>query len=174
MIVAMAGLPASGKSAIAHRLANELSAIILDKDAIRAALFPPSEVEYSTRQDDFCMYVMMGVAEYILRKDPAKHVVLDGRTFSRRYQLEEWKELASGLGVPIAAIECVCADETARQRLAQDVAEGRHVAANRTYEMYLWVKERSEPIPDPKLVIDTDQSLESCVRSAVQYIQNRG
>ena len=174
MIVAMAGLPASGKSAIARRLANELSAIVLDKDAIRAALFPPSEIEYSTRQDDFCMHVMMEVAEYILRKDPAKHVVLDGRTFSRRYQLEEWKRMASGLGVPILVIECVCADETARRRLTRDYAEGRHVAANRTYEMYLSVKARFEPIPDPKVVLDTDQSLDNCVGLAMQYIQSWG
>jgi adenylylsulfate kinase len=82
----MAGLPALGKSAIAHHLASELPGIVLDKDAIRAALFLPSEIEYSTRQDDFCMHVMMQVAKHILCKDPAKHVVLDGRTFSRRYQ----------------------------------------------------------------------------------------
>jgi adenylylsulfate kinase len=170
MIVALAGLPATGKSAIARRLATELPAIVLDKDTIRAALFPPSEIEYSAQQDDFCMQVMKQVARYILHKDPAKHIVLDGRTFSRRYQLAEWRALARELDVPVKVIECVCADDIAKQRLARDVAEGRHVAKNRTYEMYLSVKARFEPIRQPKLVLDTGQDLETCVRQAVRYV----
>jgi adenylylsulfate kinase len=174
MIVAMAGLPATGKSAIACCLADELPAVILDKDAIRAALFPPSEIEYSLRQDDFCMRVMMSVAEYVLSRDREKHIILDGRTFSRHYQLEEWKGLADELDVSLEVIECICADETARRRLARDVAEGRHVATNRTYEMYLSVKARFEPILAPKLVVDTDQCLEKCVILALQYLRERG
>jgi adenylylsulfate kinase len=173
MIVAMAGLPATGKSALACCLADELPAVVLDKDAIRAALFPPSEIEYSLRQDDFCLGVMMSVAEYILRKDPGKHIILDGRTFSRRYQLEEWKKLADELGVPFAVIECTCAEQTAKRRLTRDIAQGRHVATNRTYEMYLSVKARFEPIPAPKLVVDTDQDLERCISLALQYLRDR-
>jgi predicted kinase len=173
MIVAMAGLPATGKSAIARCLAGELRALVLDKDIVRAALFPPTEIEYSTRQDDFCMHVMMQVAKYVLGRDPARHIVLDGRTFSRRYQLEEWKALASRLGVTLKVIECVCAEETAKRRLARDVTEGRHVAANRTYGMYLSVKSRFEPIPPPKLVLDTDHRLAQCVRLALDYVREQ-
>lgn len=173
MIVAMAGLPATGKSAIARCLATELPAIVLDKDTIRAALFPPAEIEYSTRQDDFCMHVMMQVAEYVLDRDPSRHIALDGRTFSRNYQLEAWRQLAARRGVPFKVVECVCRKETARRRLEQDVAESRHVAANRTYEMYLAVRSRFEPIPFPKLVVDTDQCLEKCMQLALGYVRER-
>jgi len=174
MIVAMAGLPATGKSALACCLADELPAIVLDKDIVRAALFPPSEIEFSLRQDDFCMGVMMSVAKYILGRDRAKHVILDGRTFSRRYQLEDWRRLADELSVSFAVIECTCADQTAKRRLTRDIAQGRHVATNRTYEMYLAVKAQFEPIPAPKLVVDTDQDLERCVSLALQYLRDRG
>jgi predicted kinase len=40
MLIAMAGLPASGKSTIAARLAKELGGVILSKDQVQAVLFP--------------------------------------------------------------------------------------------------------------------------------------
>ncbi len=46
----LAGLPGTGKSALAQRLAGALSAIVLDKDAVGAALFPQQEIEYSTNE----------------------------------------------------------------------------------------------------------------------------
>lgn len=171
MIVVMAGLPGSGKSALAARIAVSLPARVLDKDTIRAALFPPDEIEYSSAQDDFCMHVMMDVAAFVLRRDPARHIIVDGRTFSRGYQLACWRSLAAELGVPIKVIECVISDETARARLERDVSEGRHVAANRDYAMYLAVKARAEPVQGPKLVIDTEQELDACTCQALAYLQ---
>ena len=171
MIVAMAGLPGTGKSTIAQRLAQLLPAILLDKDRIRAALFPPSEIEYSLQQDDFCMEVMVRVAEYVVRRDPAKLVIVDGRTFSRRYQLALWMERAADLGVPVKIVECVCPDDTVRERLERDTAEGRHPATNRDYAMYLSVKARFEPIEYPKLIVYTNDDLECCVQRALRYVR---
>jgi adenylylsulfate kinase len=171
----MAGLPGTGKSTMAHLLADSLRAdgaavTILDKDTVRAALFGPSEIEYSTQQDDFCVDVMLQAAEYILGKDPHRHVILDGRTFSRRYQVDVVRAFARKLHVPGAWIECVCSDETVRQRLERDVAEGQHPAANRTYEMYLSVKARAEPIEGPKLVVSTEDDLERRVQCCLEYV----
>jgi predicted kinase len=178
MLIAMAGLPGTGKSTLARRLAERLSeqgmpAVILDKDVVRAALFPPAEVEYSTRQDDFCVGLMLQTAEYILRKGADRHVLLDGRSFSQRYQVDAVRAFARQLGTPCAFIECVCSDETVRQRLERDVAEGRHPAANRTYEMYLAVKAGAEPVSEPKLVVSTEESPEQHVRRCLEYIQSQ-
>ena len=65
MIVAMAGLPASGKSTVARLLATRLPAVLLDKDAVRGALFPSAEIDYSTAQDDLCVDVMLQVAGHL-------------------------------------------------------------------------------------------------------------
>lgn len=170
-LIAMAGLPGTGKSAIAQRLAQALPGLILDKDTIRAALFPPSEIEYSTCQDDLCMQIMFQVARYILGKDPGKHVIFDGRTFSRRYQVDAFKGLALEIDVPFRIIECTCSDRVVRQRLERDIAEGHHPAANRDYTMYLSVKARFEPIAGPKLVVNTEEDLECCVRRCLDYVR---
>jgi adenylylsulfate kinase len=144
---------------------------ILDKDVIRAALFSPAEIEYSTKQDDFCVDVMLQAAEFLLRKDPRKHTILDGRTFSQRYQVDVVRAFACRLGVPYALIECVCSDETVQQRLGCDVSQGRHLATNRNYDMYLAVKARAEPIEGPKLVVSTEDDLELCVQHCLEYVR---
>ena len=68
MIVIMAGLPGTGKSTLARALAQRLPGAVLDKDAIRAALFQPAYVEYSPAQDDFCQEIMLQTAAYLLAK----------------------------------------------------------------------------------------------------------
>ena len=146
MLIALAGLLGTGKSSFGRALARELPGIILGKDPIRAALFPPEEIEYSTEQDDFCLSIMLAVADYLLRKDPRKVIILDGRPFARRYQRAEVRAFAERRATPLAMIECVCADATAQRRLEGDVGAARHVARNRDYALYRALKARFEPI----------------------------
>ena len=164
MLILMAGLPGTGKSTLSRAFASELGGTVLDKDEIRAALFPAADIEYSTEQDDFCMAVMLKVAGYIFRKDSKRNVFLDGRTFSRAYQLKRATGYAEALGQAWRILECVCSEESARRRIEQD---GEHVAANRTFALYLEVKARFEEIALPKTVIDTDRPLEECVQTAM-------
>ncbi len=159
----MAGLPGTGKSTLSRALAAQLGGTVLDKDEIRAALFPPSDIEYTIEQGDFCMGIMLKVAGYLFRKDPSRRIFLDGRTFSRTYQLDRATGFAEALSQPWRILECVCSQETARRRLADDPA---HPAANRDFELYLKVKARFEEISLPKTVIDTDQPLALCVQIA--------
>lgn len=170
MLIMLAGLPGTGKSAIAHELARLLPAVVLDKDQIRAALFPAERISYTSAQDDFCLHVMLQTATQLLQQKPQEPVILDGRTFSRRYQVELLEQHASQLEVPLVIIECVCSDETARERLTRDVAEGRHVARNRNYELYQAIKARFEPIREPKIVVNTDQPLQNLVQAVLAGI----
>ena len=170
MLILMAGLPGTGKSTLSCALADELGGTVLDKDKIRAAVFPAADIEYSTEQDDFCMAVMLKVAGYIFRKDPNRTVFIDGRTFSRTYQLKRATGYAEALGQAWRILECVCSEESARRRIEQD---SEHVAANRTFELYLEVKARFEEIALPKTVVDTDRPLEQSVRAAIAALAAR-
>jgi len=164
MFVLMAGLPASGKSTLCGELALLTSGVVFSKDEIRAALFPPADIEYSTEQDDFCMKLMLETAVYILKKDPRRFVFLDGRPFSRCYQIEQVIATAVELNQPWRILECVCSDETSRKRLNQQA--GTHPAENRDYQLYVRVKAGFEEITLPKTVIHTDQPLEACLALA--------
>ena len=172
MLVIMAGLPASGKSTLARALANCVSGAVLDKDVIRAALFSAEDIEYSAVQDDFVMDLMLQAAQYLLDKDAGRVVFLDGRTFSYSYQRQRAMDFADAMGTPWRIIECVCADAIARRRLAEDERTGRHLAANRTVHLYESVRSIFEPIPEPKIVIDTGEPLGTCVRAGLTGIKD--
>src|SRR6266496_4390559 len=151
ILIAMAGLPGTGKSTLAQQMAHALSGTVVDKDTIRAVLFPP--------------------AGYILRKDPHQHVILDGRTFSHRYQVEAVKDVAARLKTHLKIIECICSDEVARQRLrGVGTAEIKHLAGNRDYALYLAIKARFEEIDEPKLLVNTEDEPQHCLEQCLSYI----
>jgi adenylylsulfate kinase len=170
MIVIMAGLPGTGKSVLCRALAKQVGGVVLDKDIVRAALFPPERIEYSAEQDDFCQSLLIAAAGYLQARDPHAVIFFDGRAFSRRYQIEAVIKSAQKLGSPWRIIECTCCEASARQRLERDQAAGHHPAANRSVDLYQRLKAAFQPIPLPKLVVDTDQPLDDCVAQAGEFI----
>ena len=167
MIVLMAGLPGTGKSTLARELAARTSGRVLSKDEIRHAIFGPEEIEYSSRQDDYCLQIMLETVGYLLPQNRDRLIFLDGRPFSRRYQIENVLAAAAALQQPWRILECICSEETARRRLAADTEGGEHPAGNRDYQLYLEVKSRFEAISHPKTIIDTELPLETCVQAAL-------
>ena len=107
----MAGLPATGKSAVATALQTALGAVVLNKDAVRSVLFPAPVLDYSTAQDDVCMKAIYKATAVILRKLPRQAVIIDGRTFLRSYQIHDVLALADSLKITPNIIECVCEDD---------------------------------------------------------------
>ena len=169
MVVLMAGLPGTGKTTLARELAQRTQGALLGKDEIRAALFSPEDIEYSVPQDDFVMEVMIDAARFLLQDSPTRKIFLDGRTFSRRYQIDRVIEFARELAQPFAIIECVCSDESARRRLDLK-PDLTHPAHNRTFALYLEVKAHFEAITYPKRTISTDQPPEQCVAQGLAAV----
>jgi predicted kinase len=170
MIVLMAGLPGTGKTTLACELARNTNGRVLSKDEFRHSLFTPEEIEYSSRQDDFVLQIMLQTAGYLLDRDPERRIFLDGKPFSRRYQIENVIATADSLHQPWRILECVCSDEIARQRLESDAGSGAHPAGNRDFQLYLEVKARFEAISFPKIMIDTGGSLEHCVHRGMENL----
>jgi predicted kinase len=171
MIVAMAGLPGTGKSTLAAILAEKLPAIMLNKDMIRAALFPSNEIEYSSRQDDFVVNIMLLVADYYLQKDAARHIILDGRTFSKKQQVDALVSFCQNKKYELRVIYCTCSDEIARARLEHDADRGEHLAADRDFNLYLRIKAQSDSLQVPHLLVDTGEPLEQCTLRSLKYLR---
>ena len=176
----MAGLPGTGKSVLAGALAQALPGLVLDKDQARLTLFPPGAIAYSSQQDDLVVHILLLLAAYYLDQDPQRWLILDGRPFTRQYQVQQVLDFASstagrlglyaGREIPLRFIECVCPEAVARQRLERSACRGAHPAANRDYALYRQMKTSAEPIQVPHLVVDTVEDLSVCLRQCLGYL----
>jgi len=183
-LIVMAGLPGTGKSSLAKGIAQALShhayhkdwshtisrPIILNKDEIRSALFPPELIEYSTTQDDFCMNILLSVVTYLLQKDPQRPVLLDGRTFTRDYQVQTVEKHMQSVDAHLYWIYCTCDAKTAQQRLLRDAQHGSHPAVNRTPDLYEKIAMTAEPLTATHLLVNTEQSLDTCIDISLKYL----
>lgn len=166
----MAGLPGSGKSTVARAVAKRVGGVVLDKDLFRASIFPRKLIEYSTEQDDFVVDLILGVAGYLLRRQSETIVFLDGRPFSKKYQIDAVVAFAKRVGTPWRIVECVCPEKVALKRLK---ADGKHVAGNRNAKLYHEVKGGFQEIRRKKLALHTENKLSAYVIAVERYLKDR-
>jgi len=172
LLLAMAGLPGTGKSTLAAALAKRLHALVLNKDEIRARLFPREAIGYSRGQDDHCMDVLFLMTEQVLKTNPEQTIIIDGRTFSRSYQVEQLLLRAEAANFRPVIIECVCDDAIAEQRLDSAQRTGAHPAGNRTSALYADLKKQADPIVMEHLVVDTgSEPVEASVERCLSYMK---
>ncbi|MBX6358689.1 AAA family ATPase [Pseudacidobacterium ailaaui] len=167
--VLLAGLPATGKSTLAHRLAEQLEqAVILDKDRVRQALFPGPMTDYSDEQNSISMKAILEAAQYLTRQRLARYIFFDGRTFSRFKHIEEVCMAAEAVGARWRILHLFCTDQVATRRLHSP--DLKHPARNRDMALYYRLKAAFETIPHPKLDLDTSGGIEDLLPDALAYI----
>jgi predicted kinase len=113
MLIAMAGLPAAGKSSIARGIGGSLSAAVVSVDPIEAALRRAIDHGQPT-----------GLAAYLVAEAVADGILALGQTVivdavnAVEPARQQWRALASRHRVRLAVIEVVCSSpELHRRRL---------------------------------------------------------
>jgi hypothetical protein len=99
--------------------------------------------------------------------------VIDGVTFSRRRDLERLDATLTPYRVEPIALFLDCPPQTARLRVAQDLATGRHPAADRTPELVDEIMAKFDPPPPTCIVLNAGQSGESLVADALAAVRSR-
>src|SRR5262245_58620801 len=154
---------------LAAALSARLGWHVLDKDVVRARLFGEA-VDYSQAQDDRAMAALYDEASTLLAGG-APGVLIDGRTFTRRAAVDALVAAAAGAGARLLVVECRCAPELARERLARDAAAGAHPAANRGPELHARLAALAEPLAlppgVPHVVVDTGRGTTAAHVAAV-------
>lgn len=166
--VLFAGLPGTGKSTLAGALAARMHAAILDKDRVRAALFPGHLTDYTAQQDDLCVEAMLAAAGYLTAQGAARYIFFDGRTFSLERQIEQVVLAAESAGAAWRILHLRAADAIAEARLTQ--SDAAHPAKNRGPALYRVLRERFEPIRRAALVVDTTTGFANQLEAICDYL----
>jgi predicted kinase len=112
LLVALAGLPGSGKTTLARAVASELGAVHIRIDVIETALETSGAVSLEAHPE---LGYRVAYFEAIEHLRQGRHVIADSVnpiTVTR----EAWRWVASEAGAQIVEVEVVCSDPTEHRR----------------------------------------------------------
>lgn len=147
VLVALLGLPGSGKSTLARALAHDSGLAIMDRDAIRAAMFPPHVI--GVREKPAATAAVWLAVRAML--EGGQGVIIDGMTFSSRADRDTARGLAHAFGAAWLPVEVRV---TQREAMARIRAQGAHTSKERTPRLVRQVAARFAPVEADTLVID--------------------
>jgi len=162
MLIAICGLPGSGKSTIADILSKKIKAVVLRTDEIRRKLI--EKPSYTESEKELVYKVMFIIAEYLLKQGIP--CILDA-TFNREERRREVVKLAEKINVPFIFVECVCNEEIIRERLKA----GGRFSSDANWDVYLKLKREFEPIMENHIVIDTSGEVEETVNGLIEKLK---
>lgn len=124
VVIALAGLPGAGKSTLARALCERFALSLVDRDALRAAMFP--DCRYT---EDEKLAAQQAVKEAVKKNCAANgNSLIDGMTFARRSVRHEFRKHASACGARFVLVWLDCPAAVARDRVASD---NTHAAGDR-------------------------------------------
>ena len=169
LVVALMGLPGSGKSTLARALAPALDLHLVDRDALRAAMFP--RCSFSMAEKLAALRMLLAAVE--VNCALGRSSIVDGMTFARRADREQLASVVCRYPVDLVAIHLECAPDLARARVAADCAGAVHAAADRTPQLVDEVAARFDPPPADALVLDATLAPEVLLEQALLALRQR-
>jgi predicted kinase len=166
VVVALIGLPGAGKSVVARAIEDQLGLRRVCRDAIRHAMFPRCSYSFAEKRSAFRSMLLALEINCMLGESS----VIDGVTFSRRRDLARVDSVIGRYGFTPIAIFLQCSADVARERIASDVANDRHLARDRTPEIVSEVLVRFDPPPPTALLIDANQAAADVCRLVIEAI----
>lgn len=167
LVVALMGLPGAGKSTLARALAGPLDLHVVDRDAIRAAMFP--RCSFSAAEKIAAFRVLLSAVE--VNCALGRSSIVDGVTFSRRSDLDQLDRAVRSYAVDTVALYLDCAPELARARVAADLAASVHPASDRTTGLVDTVAARFEAPPPSAVLLDASAPASELCQRALEAIR---
>ncbi|HEY3859951.1 MAG TPA: ATP-binding protein [Gammaproteobacteria bacterium] len=158
LVVALVGLPGSGKSTLAAPLCERFGLAEINRDTLRAQLFPDCQFTPQEKQAAYASVLKWLRAHCDLDEGS----LIDGMTFGRRAERQAVRAVAVKHGFRFVALWLDCPVEVAVAR----VAAQQHVAGDRVPDLVRAVAARFEK-PSTAVRIDATLPPEEVLQRAV-------
>jgi predicted kinase len=146
LIVIICGLPGSGKTTLANRLAPIINAAVLSSDKIRKELVPKPTYRWQERR---LVYDVLTLLARYLHK-AGVNCLLDA-TFNTENSRKELRCKLALTSNQFCIVECVCSEDVVISRLKK--RENNHSDADIT--VYRKMKGIYEPVQTEHITVDT-------------------
>jgi predicted kinase len=166
VVIALMGLPGSGKTTIAERLARERNLSVVSRDALRAAMFRPCGFTELEKQTAY-RALLLGIAACL---ELGRSCVVDGMTFSRASEVEDVRRLAQTAGALFLPVILDCPSDVAQARAARDVADQSRAPADRDERLVARVAERFDAPPPDALRLDATRTPEAIATAIIDRL----
>ncbi len=161
MIIIVMGLPGTGKTYFAERLAADIQAQHISSDKTRNLL--KKRGAYMPEDKDQVYTEMLVQAEGALKN--GKHVIMDA-TYSQKAYRNEVMALGQRLDAPVHFIQLTADEATVKERTSQEREE-----SEADFKVYQIIKQSFEPLEMPHLILDSTQlKIEQMLAQARHYI----
>ena len=157
----MAGMPGSGKSALARLIGRSTKAIVLDKDVLKSAALEAGADEKLA--SGIAYDTFFALAGHLLGQGWT--VVLDSPSFWETIP-QRGSKIATQRHIPYFFIECYCDDDV---ELARRLRERTRMASQPGQEILDESLETITP-PDAHLRVDTTQPIDHTLSIALDYL----
>lgn len=163
MIILICGLPGTGKSFLAKKLASKLSCRHINTDIVRKEKI--KEPGYSEKEKHSVYDAVVFLAEEALKKKQS--VILDGTFYKSEFR-KKAEQLAKKHKKGFYIIELVTPLSEVKRRLDSKKNVKSDSAAD--FDVYKIIKAEFEPIKEYHLIIDSTRPLKDQIAEVVNYL----
>jgi predicted kinase len=161
VLLVISGLPGTGKSFLARRLAERLPCVIVESDFIRKTLAGDARPTYSGRESALVHRVAHAVIKRLL--ESGRRVIYDATTLAE-WQREKLYHLADQTRCKLVIIRTIAPEEVARERLTwRRQNRDPHDLSDADWNVHQRMKAGLEPVRHPHLVVDTSGDIEQAL-----------
>ncbi len=171
ILIVISGLPGTGKSTVAVKLATQLPALVVESDFVRKILV--SQPAHSTEENALVHTVSRALMWHWLKT--GHHVIADSTNL--REQHRQWLlSLAEAVHVPALVVQTTAPAAVVQKRLRErEIHRGPHDLSDANWAIYEHLARGAEPIETTYLQVDTtcdlDREISQILRAARHAIR---
>ena len=165
--IAVSGLPGTGKSHFCSKLAERLSFVILESDALRKALF--SSPSYSSPESAHLFRAVHLLIERLLKKGVS--LILDATNLSERYR-ERLYNIADRLDVKLILVRVEAPPQVVYERLKSRQEEANPESkSDADWGVYQRMKSAVQKIRRNHYAVDTSRDITPVLDKIVREVR---